>query len=62
MVSKKHRLLSLMLCVLTVMSLLAVGMASASAADVDTVYCENADGWDEVYCYMWTGGNSKGRG
>lgn len=60
MVSKKHRLLSLMLCVLTVMSLLAVGMASASAAAVDTVYCENAGGWDEVYCYMWTGDNNNG--
>ncbi|MDO5124634.1 MAG: starch-binding protein, partial [Eubacteriales bacterium] len=60
MVSKMHRLLSLVLCVLTVMSLLAVGMASASAAAGDTVYCENAAGWSEVYCYMWTGGNNNG--
>lgn len=59
MVSKKHRLLSLMLCVLTVMSLLAVGMVSASAAVGDTVYCENASGWDEVYCYMWTDDSNK---
>lgn len=59
MVSKKHRLLSLMLCVLTVMSLLAVGMVSASATVGDTVYCENASGWDEVYCYMWTDDSNK---
>lgn len=59
MVSKKHRLLSLMICVLTVMSLLAVGMVSASAAVGDTVYCENASGWDEVYCYMWTDDSNK---
>lgn len=59
MVSKKHRLLSLMLCVLTVMSLFAVGMVSASAAVGDTVYCENASGWDEVYCYMWTDDSNK---
>ena len=59
MVSKKHRLLSLMLCVLSVMSLFAVGMVSASAAVGDTVYCENASDWDEVYCYMWTDDSNK---
>ncbi len=56
MVSKKHRLLSLLLCVLTVVSLLAVGMVSTSAAAGDKVFCENAAGWSDVYCYMWKDG------
>lgn len=53
MVSKKSRLMALLLAVMTLLSVVAVGAFSTSAASGSTVYCENAAGWSTVYCYMW---------
>ena len=55
MVSKRSRLMALVLAVMTLLSVMVVGTIGASAAG-GTVYCENAAGWGEVYCYMWTDG------
>ncbi len=52
MVSKRSRLMALVLAVMTLISVVAVGTLSTSAAG-GTVYCENAAGWSTVYCYMW---------
>ena len=63
MVRRKHRLLSLLLSVLMVMSLFVVmTVSNTSAASGDTVYCENAAGWGDVYCYMWKDGSGDNGG
>lgn len=60
MVRRKHRLLSLLLSVMMIMSVLAVAtVANTSAAAGDTVFCENAAGWGDVYCYMWNSDSDK---
>ncbi len=60
MVRRNHRLLSLLLSVMMIMSVLAVAtVANTSAAAGDTVFCENAAGWGEVYCYMWNSDSDK---
>jgi len=62
MASKRSRLIALVLAVMTLISVMAVGAISTSAASGDTVFCENAAGWGSVYCYMWgdgTGENAK---
>ena len=56
MVSKRRRLMALVLAVMTLLSVMAVGTFGASAASGDTVYCENAENWSTVYCYMWKDG------
>ncbi|MDO4419071.1 MAG: starch-binding protein [Ruminococcus sp.] len=53
MVSKRRRLMALILAVMTLISVMTVGTLSTSAAAGDTVYCENAANWSTVYCYMW---------
>lgn len=57
MVSKRRRLMALLLAVMTLIGVMTVGTFSSSAASGDTVYCENAAGWSEVYCYMWSDGS-----
>ena len=60
MVRRRHRLLSILLSLLMMVSVLAVAtIANASAAAGDTVFCENAAGWGEVYCYMWNDDSDK---
>lgn len=60
MVRRKHRLMSLLLTVLMVLSLATIATtASVSAANGDTVYCQNDKNWGEVYCYMWTDDSNK---
>ncbi len=60
MVRRKHRLMSLVLCLLMVLSLATVATtATVSAANGDTVYCQNDKNWGEVYCYMWTDDSNK---
>ena len=56
MVSKRSRLMALVLAVMTLLSVMTVGIFSSSAAAGDTVYCEDAAGWGSVYCYMWGDG------
>lgn len=53
MVSKRRRLMALLLAVMMLVGIMTVGTLSTSAASGDTVYCENAAGWGTVYCYMW---------
>lgn len=53
MVSKRRRLMALLLAVMMLVGVMTVGTLSTSAASGDTVYCENAAGWGTVYCYMW---------
>lgn len=60
MVSKRRRLIALLLAVMTVFGVMTVGAMSISAASGDTVYCEDAAGWGTVYCYMWGGGSDNG--
>ncbi len=63
MVRRKHRLLSLLLSIMMVMSLVALAaVVNTSAASGDTVYCENAANWGEVYCYMWKDGSGDNGG
>lgn len=62
MVSKRCRLMALVLAVMTLLSVMAVGTFSSSAAAGDTVYCENAAGWGSVYCYMWKDGAGENQG
>lgn len=57
MASKRSRLIALVLAVMTLISVMAVGAISTSAASGDTVFCENAAGWNDVYCYMWKDGS-----
>lgn len=56
MVSKRRRLMALLLAVLMLVSTMIIATTSASAAAGDTVYCEDAAGWNTVYCYMWGDG------
>lgn len=53
MVSKRRRLMALLLSVMMLLGMMTVGTLSASAASGSTVYCENAANWSTVYCYMW---------
>lgn len=62
MVSKRSRLIALVLAVMTLLSVVAVGTFSTSAASGDTVFCENAAGWSDVYCYMWGDGTGENQG
>ncbi len=57
MARKMRRLLSMVLTVMMLLSVAVIASTSASAASGDTVYCENAAGWNEVYCYMWKDGS-----
>lgn len=60
MVSKRRRLMALLLAVVTLLSVVTVGTLSISAAAGDTVYCEDAANWGTVYCYMWGDGSDNG--
>ncbi len=61
MVSKRCRLMALVLAAMTLLSVMAVGAFSTSAAG-GTVYCEDAAGWGSVYCYMWGDGKGENQG
>ncbi len=55
MVRRNRKFVSLLLSLVMLLSVITVAvMPTASAASGDTVFCENAAGWSEVYCYMWT--------
>lgn len=63
MVTKKHRLVSVLLCLVLMVTMCMVAtVTNTSAASGDTVYCENAAGWGEVYCYMWKDGSGDNGG
>ncbi len=62
MVSKRRRLMAILLALMTLISVMAVGTFSTSAASGDTVFCENAAGWSDVYCYMWGDGTGENQG
>ena len=56
MVTTKHRVLSLILCIMLAVSAVCAGSMAVSAATGDTVYVRANNGWANLYCYMWTDG------
>ena len=56
MVTTKHRVLSLILCIMLAVSAVCAGSMAVSAATGDTVYVRANNGWANLYCYMWTEG------
>ncbi len=55
MVRRNRKFMSFLLSLVMLLSVIAVAtLPTASAASGDTIFCENAAGWSEVYCYMWT--------
>lgn len=53
MISKKKKVIALVLALLLTFTSLAAIASSASAASGDFVYCKNDANWSNVYCYMW---------
>lgn len=58
MVTKKHKVLSLILCIMLAVSTVCAGSMAVSAATGDTVYVRANNGWTNLHCYMWTDGAS----
>lgn len=56
MVTTKHKVLSLILCIMLAVSAVCAGSMAVSAATGDTVYVRANNGWANLYCYMWTEG------
>ena len=56
MVTTKHKVLSLILCIMLAVSAVCAGSMAVSAATGDTVYVRANNGWANLYCYMWTDG------
>ena len=53
MISKKKKVIALILALLLTLGSFAAVASSVSAAAGDFVYCKNDAGWSNVYCYMW---------
>ncbi|MCQ2514275.1 MAG: starch-binding protein [Ruminococcus sp.] len=60
MVKKKHRVLSLILCLMLALSAVFASTASVAAAAGDTVYVRLNNGWSQVYIYMWNSTSDTG--
>lgn len=56
MVTTKHKVLSLILCIMLAVSAVCAGSMAVSAATGDTVYVRVNNGWTNIHCYMWTNG------
>ncbi len=56
MVKKQHKVLSLILCLMLVVSAVCAGTVGAFAATGDMIYAKANNGWSELYCYMWGDG------
>ena len=56
MVKRKHKIISLILCLVLVVSAVCAGTVSAFAASGDTVYVRANNGWSNLHCYMWSDG------
>ncbi len=54
MVKQKHKIVSLILCVILAVSAVCAGTVGAFAASGDTVYVKVNNGWTNLHCYMWT--------
>ena len=63
MLKKAKSAVSIVLAVMMVISCFAFADFSVSAEEYKTVYFNNNEGWDEVYCFIWnnTGSNAKWR-
>ena len=61
MLKKAKSAVSIVLAVMMVISCFAFADFSVSAEEYKTVYFNNNEGWDEVYCFIWnnTGSNAK---
>ncbi len=63
MVRKNYRISGFLLILVMLMSMVSFAVIpSVSAATGDTIFCENAAGWSEVYCYMWKDGTGDNGG
>lgn len=59
MVRKHHKILSVILCLMLVVSAVCVGTMGASAATGDTIYVRVNNGWSApINCYAWTSGSA----
>ncbi len=63
MVRRNRKFVSFLLSLLMLLTIVTVAFVpTASAASGDTVFCDNAAGWSDVYCYMWTEGSGDNGG
>lgn len=56
MVKKQHKIISLILCLVLAVSAVCAGTMGAFAASGDTVFVKANNGWNKLYCYMWSDG------
>lgn len=61
MVTTKHKVLSLILCIMLAVSAVCAGSMAVSAATGDTVYVRVNNGWTNLHCYMWTDGSGNNK-
>ena len=59
MVTTKHKILSIVLCIMLAVSAVCVGTMAVSAASGDTVYVRANNGWSNLHCYMWSSGSGE---
>lgn len=61
MLKKAKSAVSIVLSIMMVISCFAFTDFSVAAEEYKTVYFNNGEGWDEVYCFIWnnTGANAK---
>ncbi len=59
MVTTKHKILSVILCIMLAVSAICVGTMAVSAASGDTVYVRANNGWSNLHCYMWNSDSDK---
>ena len=53
MITNKHKIISVVLCVALMLCALLMLPTGASAASGDVIYARLNNGWSQVYCYMW---------
>lgn len=60
MVKSKQKILSIVLCIMLVVSTFCVGSITATAASGDTIYINADNGWSNVYVYVWNSNSDAG--
>lgn len=54
MIRTKHKIISVVLCLALMLTAMIAVSLSANAATGDRIYVRLNNGWNKVYCYMWT--------
>ena len=57
MIRRKHKVLSVVLCLALMLGVLFMLPVGTSAASGDKIYVRVPSGWTQAYCYMWTEGS-----